>query len=228
MQKLETISSIHGSYKLYIHFGSEKKKKKKERPLKELYKCHSSNPFFLALRSHSLTTNTHHLNTHTHRQQRTGDDRNTALRTNTHNSTQDKKKTVQHHCLQHSSQGLCTHPRLNQKKRNCSTNHPKGNRPPSFVTERVIRRHALQSGTDTLFHVVLGPPHSFSFSTLNWPGLGAGRVDFRFAYVSNKQSISLALKNTAASSARRPWEKKKRNSVTQRLHGGTQVARRTL
>lgn len=117
MQKLETISSIHGSYKLYIHFGSEKKKKKKERPLKELYKCHSSNPFFLARRSHSLTTNTHHLNTHTHRQQRTGDDRNTALRTNTHNSTQDKKKTVQHHCLQHSSQGLCTHPRLNQKKK---------------------------------------------------------------------------------------------------------------
>lgn len=44
----------------------KKKKKKKERPLKELYKCHSSNPFFLARRSHSLTTNTHHLNTHTH------------------------------------------------------------------------------------------------------------------------------------------------------------------
>lgn len=30
MQKSETISSIRGSYKLYIHFGSEKKKKKKK------------------------------------------------------------------------------------------------------------------------------------------------------------------------------------------------------
>lgn len=92
------------------------------------------------------------------------------------------------------------------------------------MTERVIRRHALQSGTDTLFHV-LGPLHSFSFSTLNWPGLGAGRVDFRFAYVSNKQSISLALKNTAASSARRPWEKKKNETQS---HSASTVGRKPL
>lgn len=117
MQKLETISSIRGSYKLYIHFGSEKKKKK-ERPLKELYKCHSSNPFFLARRSHSLTTNTHHLNTHTH----TGNKELVMTGTLHYAQTpttqpKAKKKTVQHHCLQHSSQGLCTHPRLNQKKK---------------------------------------------------------------------------------------------------------------
>lgn len=95
-----------------------KKKKKKERPLKELYKCHSSNPFFLALRSHSLTTNTHHLNTHTQAtknwwwQEHCTTHKHPQL-----NPRQKKKKTVQHHCLQHSSQGLCTHPRLNQKKK---------------------------------------------------------------------------------------------------------------
>lgn len=94
-------------------------KKKKERPLKEFYNVSFKQSLFSTLRPQSLITNAHTSleHTHIHWQQRTGDDRNTALRTNTHKSTQGKKKKkVRHRCLQHSSQSLRTHPRLNKKE----------------------------------------------------------------------------------------------------------------
>lgn len=111
-----------------------------------------------------------------------------------------------------------------QKRTNCSTNHPEVNRPLSLVTERVIRRHALQSGTDTHFHV-LGPPHSFSFSTLNWPRLGAGQVETSDLRTSQDKA---SLSHLRTQQPLRPGGHGEKNKNATQSHSASAAGRKPL
>lgn len=84
-----------------------------------------------------------------------------------------------------------------KKKKNCSTNYPEVNRPPSLLVERESSEGVPQSQaqTHTLFVEVLRHCTVFLFSrTLNWPGRsrmgGLQQSRSSLAQVPNKASLA--------------------------------------